>query len=395
MATYILSEQLKTKQNVTVSLMVNLTRAPPTRRQQEDQEVQKIMDSIAEETFEVRNLNMDIYCYSYRSYPPFLPKLLSKCKGIESIHLDYRGNRLGEWFSTAVRESCPNLQHLEILAYNITNEDWVSIVKSCRRLVSFISNAGLQLSLVKALHGHCKTLEHIVIHPYAGFDNDNRLSHPFPIAEEEFTSWVKTGSQARHRLCEQIGQLHCLRELNIVHDTFVYHVRRPHNNSPYIVQASCGHDISFMGLGHGLEMLADLKNLVNFSMSGVVELFPRKDIEWMVEHWPKLEFLTQAAIDFDYFNMASLVSNETGKANPCGDDYVGDIEWMRDLRKKRPSLEFETWIGIRGIGPYEEQRERNECVLYPELYIDDYQELLEEQWMDRVEMYEDQLARYI
>ncbi|KAF9139759.1 hypothetical protein BGX20_007608, partial [Mortierella sp. AD010] len=124
-AAYILSELLATKQNVTLSLSLD-TRTSLRKRQQEDQEIHKIMDSIAKETFQVKNLDIKIYRCDYPSYASVLSKLLSKCKGLESITLDDYGGYLGQSLTTMAREFWSNIQHLELFV-RITSEDWATI----------------------------------------------------------------------------------------------------------------------------------------------------------------------------------------------------------------------------------------------------------------------------
>ncbi|KAF8979654.1 hypothetical protein BGZ46_005179 [Entomortierella lignicola] len=392
---------MKTKQNVALS--ISMWRDPswvPSRNI--CLEVRKMIDSIAEETLEVKKLELS--CSSLEDFTSDFSLLLAKCKKLERLRLECSDYATSEWLCRVMEESCPNLQHLNIVSPTFLDEDWASIVRSCRRLVTFKSNSCIEPLVVKALHKHSTTLEHIyltggnlgegnlpllsscsklktfscpyfVILPSAIIDMpewtclglqtlslnvrfDDRALHPNHTDEKESAQWIISTSQARHRLCEQIGKLSQLRKLEIRNRDWTmntFDTNQAQEIKPIVALTPSGHDVSFIGLGNGLEMLANLKNLVDFVVEVGFEYFPRKNIEWMIEHWPKLRILHQFGMDVPSSAKEDPSFKEASKLYNGGDDYSGDLDWIKELRKQRPSLEFVVWgDGGRMWPPYKD-----------------------------------------
>ncbi|KAF9433913.1 hypothetical protein BGZ76_008823 [Entomortierella beljakovae] len=453
MEAYIILNLLKYKQNVTIQSIDNCKKESASKIQKMVREVHQLINDYGEEPFEVRNLNLKLPFKNCVS--SVILALLKKCTKIQSLYLPLSCEWLKEvawetfpslqhlylshYFSDSTWESiiksCRSLVSLEL-------RTTLSDPTVYRPSAFWYFRTRLSPSIIQTLSRHSATLKHLDINSSrigVGGDlsalalcpnletfkyfnihttpsdilkmpnwtclglktlrievifDDRGGHHPVRVTDDCLDSWVMEISEARHQLLEQIGRLINLRSLTIVQGAWSYYANKIEGITPYIAKTSLDHTISYIGLGHGLELLSGLENLVEFVMQGVYEIFPCGNIDWMVEHWPKLEVLTQC------INPLNPMPKDL-KSKLDSNDITEDIDWVAELKRKKPNLIISitgTFLHSRSIGPEDRYYRSNKCGFYCDEW-DEWDDLYDgerkEFFMNRVELFEDQYSNYI
>ncbi|KAF9433914.1 hypothetical protein BGZ76_008824 [Entomortierella beljakovae] len=427
MEAYIILNLLKYKQNVTIQSIDNCKKESASKIQKMVREVHQLINDYGEEPFEVRNLSLQLP--SIHAESSVVLALMKRCSKIQSFRLDYTTRFLDGWLGGVDFEalSAESLSRIQYISGSPTFSDsiWGSIIKTCQPLVSLDLSTDLSPSISQALSGHIASLRHlsftsigcrrlnlsvlaslpnletfhgiyllsgpsdIMAMPdwtclglkklHIGIRLDDRSRRPIQVTEDTLESWIMGISEARHRLLEQIGRLTHLQSLNIFESDISYYDNMRDRISPTIANTASGHGISYMGLGHGLELLRDLEDLVDVTMDGVFETFTRNSIEWMTEHWPKLEKLTQLVHPLDPMPTEMLSKLESN-------DVTKDSGWMSELKRRRPKLNIKITTEEDGV--------RDHCDFCgDELNI--YEESQDESFLNQIGLYEEDVARYI